>query len=70
MISDDALKKFKDIWREEFNEEISDDEAVRLGTDLLTAFDNVYRPIKKDWIQIKINTENTDEHENTTIPNQ
>lgn len=69
MISDDALKKFKDIWREEFNEEIPDDEAVRLGTALLTAFDNIYRPIKKEWIQTKNNAENTNEHEIKAISN-
>ncbi|GAH55250.1 unnamed protein product, partial [marine sediment metagenome] len=31
--------------KEEFGEEISDDEARRLGTDLLELFKIIYRPI-------------------------
>lgn len=49
MISDIALKEFKEIWREEFQEEISDEQAMIEATQLLTLFDAIYRPIKKDW---------------------
>ncbi len=51
MLSDAALQEFKKIWAEEFNgEEISDEEAVALGTNLLTLFHHIYRPVKKDWL--------------------
>ena len=50
MISDAALKRFQTIWREEFQEEISDEVAMVEATQLLTLFDAIYRPIRKDWV--------------------
>ena len=50
MISDAALKRFQAIWREEFQEEISDEVAMVEATQLLTLFDVIYRPIRKDWV--------------------
>ena len=50
MISDEALKSFKELWKMEFNEEISDEYAVEIGTNLLNLFNHIYRPLKKSWL--------------------
>lgn len=49
MISDAALKEFKAIWKEEKGEDISDELAMDEAVNLLTLFDAIYRPIKKEW---------------------
>lgn len=50
MISKTALRAFKKIYRDEFGEEISDEKAIELGTSLLSLFDRIYRPVKKEWL--------------------
>lgn len=50
MISDKALKEFKEIWKEEIGSEISNEQAMEEATQLLTLFDAIYRPIRKDWL--------------------
>lgn len=50
MISDTALQEFKKIYVDEFGEEISDEQAMELGANLLTLFHHIYRPVKKDWM--------------------
>ncbi|VVB55111.1 Uncharacterised protein [uncultured archaeon] len=50
MLSEAALQEFKKIWFEEYGEEISDEQAAELGINLLTYFDSVYRPVKKEWL--------------------
>ena len=50
MLSKEALEDFKKIWREQFGEDISDEKAVEEGINLLTMFDAIYRPIKKEWV--------------------
>lgn len=50
MISEKALQEFKKIYKEQFGEEISNERAVELGINLLVFFDNVYKPIKKEWL--------------------
>lgn len=47
MLSKQALEDFKEIWRKEFNEEISDQKATEQAINLLTLMDAVYRPIRK-----------------------
>ncbi len=49
MVSEKALQEFKNIWREEFGEDISDKKALEEATALLTMFDAIYRPIPKTW---------------------
>ena len=49
MISREALMEFKKIWEEEYGTEISDAEAMTKAIALLTIFDAIYRPIKKEW---------------------
>ena len=51
MISEKALKEFKQIWKEEYKEDIPDDFAMEKAINLLTFFENTYRPIKKDWME-------------------
>ncbi len=50
MISDASLQEFKEIWKEEIGTEISDEQAMEEATQLLTLFDAIYRPIKKQWL--------------------
>ena len=54
MVSKKALEDFKMVWKKEFGEDIPDDFAMAQATNLLTLFNAVYRPIKKEWL---------DEHE-------
>lgn len=52
MISDKALKEFEEIWKQEFNMDLPDDStAIKEAVALLTFFDIVYRPIKKEWLE-------------------
>lgn len=44
-LSRETIEEFRQIHKEEFGEEVSDDEARRLGTDLLELFKIIYRPI-------------------------
>lgn len=64
MISDDTLKTFKEIWREEVGEEISDEAAMEEAANLLTVMNAVYRPIKKEWLKEFLN--NKEQHDNDT----
>ena len=50
MISETALQEFKKLYVEEFGEEITDEQAMELGTSLLTLFHHIYRPVKKSWL--------------------
>ncbi len=58
MLSQQALKEFKEIWKEEYQEEISDKFAIEKGINLLVLFDNIYYPIKKDWLKESDNSDN------------
>ena len=58
MLSGKALEEFKKIWREQFGEDISDEKAAEEGINLLTMFDAIYRPIKKEWIEDQDKTKN------------
>jgi len=51
MLSKEALEQFKAIWKEEYDEEISDELALEKATNFLTLFNAVYRPIKKEWVE-------------------
>ena len=51
MVSEKALQEFKTIWREEFGEDISDEKALEEATALLTMFDAIYCPIRKEWAE-------------------
>lgn len=51
MISEKALKEFKSIWKEEKGENISDEFALEEATNLLTLYDKIYKPIKREWLE-------------------
>ena len=51
MISEAALQEFKNLWHEEFGEDISDEKAMEIAPKLLNLFDHIYRPIKKTWLE-------------------
>ena len=51
MISKEALEEFKAIYKKEYNEDISDEKALDLATNLLNMMNVVYRPIKKEWVK-------------------
>lgn len=50
MISRKALEKFKVIWKKKFGQNIPDEVATDEAINLLTMFNAVYRPIKKEWL--------------------
>lgn len=50
MLSTQALQEFKEIWKLEFGEELSNDFAIEEAVNLLTMFNAVYRPIKEEWL--------------------
>lgn len=60
MISETALQAFKKAYIEEFGEEISDEQAMELSTSLLTFFDHLYNPVKKEWLGALLDGENSD----------
>lgn len=45
LISKTALEEFKEIYRKEYGEDISDDEAIDLAVNLLGLFTCIYRPL-------------------------
>ena len=51
MISKEALEEYKRIYKNQFGENISDEEALDQAINLLTLVDRIYGPIKKDWIR-------------------
>lgn len=57
MLSEEALAAFKKLYIEEFGEEISDEEATELGVSLLSLFNQIYRPVKKEWLEENGNKE-------------
>jgi len=44
MLSQQAIKEFKDIYHKQFGKELSDQEALRKGTALLRLFKAVLKP--------------------------
>ncbi len=50
MISQQALKEFKEIWKEEHGDDISDEFALEKAVNLLTLMDAIYHPVKKEWL--------------------
>ena len=47
MLSHAAVQDFKQLYTDEFGEELSDEEALQIGTSLLTLLNHTYRPITK-----------------------
>lgn len=49
MLNKQALEEFKEIWRSELGEDLSDDKATEMAINLLTITNVVYRPIRTEW---------------------
>ena len=47
MISDAALREFREVWKAEYGTAIPDDVAIEEAVALLTIMDEVYRPLKQ-----------------------
>ena len=47
-LSEKAIKEFKEIYKREFGETISDEKAQELGQSLLSLFKIIYRAIPSD----------------------
>lgn len=53
-LSKKAIEEFKEIYRQEFGEEISDQTALELALNLLNLFRVIYKPItKKEFEKLK-----------------
>jgi len=50
-LSKEAIEEFKDIYHEEFKEEISDAEAQELEESLISLFKVIYRPVPRSGKQ-------------------
>lgn len=48
MLSQKSLQEFKEIWKLEFGEDISDDFAMAQAVNLITLLNTVYKPITRD----------------------
>jgi hypothetical protein len=60
MISEEALKEFKIIYKKEFDIELSDKDASEKATKLLNLVRAVYRPIlKNDYEKLQKRREET-----------
>ena len=51
MLSKHALEEYKEIHRQETGEILPDDLLANEAINLLTLFNFVYRPVKKEWLQ-------------------
>lgn len=50
MIDRDAIEQFKEIWREENGETLSDGIAMVEAVNLLTLIDKIYRRMPQRWM--------------------
>jgi hypothetical protein len=53
MLSETALKEFKQIYFAEYGTELSDSEAADLAINYLTFMNAICRPIKREWLNKK-----------------
>lgn len=60
MLSKQAVKEYKEIYKKEFGKDISEAEAVSQGTRLLNLFKIIYKPIPAGWIKRSIKAKNND----------
>jgi hypothetical protein len=51
MLSKQALDEYREIYRQEHGEVPSDEVLAEEAIKLLTAFDLIYRPVKKVWLK-------------------
>jgi hypothetical protein len=51
MLSEEALKEFQKIYKEEYGVDIDETTAEDLGYNLLVLFSHIYKPVKKEWVE-------------------
>lgn len=51
MVSQELLEKFKMIYKEEFNIELTDEEATKMATDLLNVMRVITQPVPKSELE-------------------
>ena len=51
MVSEVALREFIKIYKEQFGIILDEKIAIELATNLLTIFNNIYKPIKRSWLE-------------------
>lgn len=56
-LSNEAIQEFKQIYKEEYGEEISDDEANKLGVNFLNFCRIIFRPLPDNIINQKYDGE-------------
>lgn len=49
MLSQQAIKEFQALCKEEFGVSVSDELAMEQGVNLLNLMNHVYRPVKEAW---------------------
>ena len=49
MLSETALQEFKELYKQDYGVELSDEAALELAINLLTFMNVIYKPIKKEW---------------------
>lgn len=54
MITETAIKEFKEIWSKKFSHELTDDEALAKATTLLTLFQSIYKQLPQGMGQHEI----------------
>lgn len=48
MLPPQAIQEFKELYKEEFRENISDKDALEMATGLIHLFKIIYKPIPKE----------------------
>ena len=49
-LSEQAINEFKEIYKNKFNKDLTNEEANRLGYELLSFFSLIYKPITKNEV--------------------
>ena len=63
MISEQALQEFLAIWDEEKGTPISREKAVEEAINLLTLYNVVYRPVRREWLEAYFATHPEDKND-------
>lgn len=51
MLSKQAIMEYQAIYKKVYGEDISYEQAMEKGTQLLRLFQLIYQPIPKDWLK-------------------
>lgn len=51
LLPTEAIVEYQALYKQEYGQDISYEEAQRQGLKLLNLYDAIYRPVKKNWIK-------------------